>query len=92
MKLILFLATNISASLAGADLISKSWLIATFAIGYVRTIFSESDNAPDGNFRNLSNSGFGKSEANIKMATLKNLAVSAIFFGPGVTVKFFGLL
>ena len=92
MKLILFLAANISALLTGADLISKSWLIATFVIGYVLAIFSESDNAPDGNFRNLSNNDFGKSEANIKMATLKNLIVSAIFFGLGAAAKFFGLL
>lgn len=92
MKSILFLAANIIASLSGASLISKSWLIATFAIGYVRAIFSESDNAPDGNFRNLSNSDFGKSEANIKMATLKNLIVSAIFFGLGAAVNFLGWL
>jgi hypothetical protein len=90
MKIILFIIANTIASLSGANLISMNWLIATFVIDYVRAILSESDNAADGNFRNLSNNDFLKSEANIKIATLKNLIVSAIFFGLGMAANFLG--
>ena len=90
MRFVLFLLAKSVALVCGAELLSYPWLLATFALDYVRAIFAESENAPGGNFRNLSDGDFGKSEANIKMATLRNLLVSAIFFGIGFAAKSFG--
>lgn len=59
------------------------WLIGTLALDYVSAIFNESDKAPNGDFRKLSGDEFGASEMNIKMATMKKLIGSAIFFGIG---------
>jgi hypothetical protein len=83
MKFILLLIAKVTAFLSGADLISHTWVLAAFAVDYVRAIFSESDKAPGGDFRALSHDEFGASEMNIKMAAIKNVAASAVFFGVG---------
>ncbi len=66
------------------------WLIGTLALDYVSAIFNESDKAPDGDFRKLSGGEFDASEMNIKMATLKKLIASAIFFGLGYLALYLG--
>jgi len=83
MKAILFLIANGVAFACGSNLLTMGWILATLVTDYIRAIFSESESAPDGNFRNLSSNEFLQSENNIKMTTFKNLVVSAIFFGFG---------
>ncbi|WP_457648604.1 hypothetical protein [Profundibacter sp.] len=90
MKAILFFIANGVAFACGSNLLSTGWIFATLVIDYIRAVFSESENAPEGNFRNLSSTEFGQSENNIKMTTFKNLVVSAVFFGFGFACNALG--
>ena len=83
MKLLLFFMAKGLAFAVGAGFLGFGWLLGTAVIDYAAAIFSESDKAPNSDYRNLSNEDFGKSENNIKMATVRKLVFSALAFGAG---------
>ena len=88
VKFILFIAPKGIAFSCGAGILSLQWLIGTLVLDYVSAIFNESHKAPNGDFRNLSTGEFGATDLNIKMVTVKKIAVSAIFFGLGYFVQY----
>ena len=88
-RIVLFLIAKCIAFATGSGVLSQVWLIATLVVDYVLAIFKESYKAPHGDFRELSDNEFGKSESNIKMQTAKNLIVSAFFYGLGHLANYF---
>jgi hypothetical protein len=83
MKAILFVLAKGVAFLAGAGVLNTFWLIATFGIDYIASIFSHSEEVPGEDYRNLDTQEFLKTEQNIKMTTAKKLVASAIAYGIG---------
>ena len=81
MKLILFAITFGVAAASGFGLISKSWLIASFAAAYISAIFEESNTIPSGDFKELKSKEFDKSELNIKRKTGIRLVFVGVIFG-----------
>lgn len=83
LKLVLLITQNAVAALCGAGVLSMAWLLATLAIAYGRSILTESEGVPDGNFSNLGSQEFDKSETNIKLRLFKSVLVSSAFFAFG---------
>jgi hypothetical protein len=91
LKLVLFSLAKGLAFAVGAGFLGFGWLLGTAVIDYVTAIFSEGDKAPSGDYRNLSDADFGKSENNIKMATVRKTAFSALAFGAGYLALTLGI-
>ena len=77
MKLALRFAVYGSAISAGFGIISMYWLAGTAIAAYFLSIYEESEDAPDGDFRNLKSEQFLASDNNIK----KRLAVRFVYAG-----------
>jgi hypothetical protein len=91
MKLVLFFLAKGLAFAVGAGVLGLGWFLGAATIDYAAAIFGEGEKAPKGDFRNLSNRDFDKSEYNIKMALARKLAISALAFGAGYLVLELGL-
>lgn len=86
-KLFLVIAPKALAFASGTDLLAKFWLGVAFLLDFIRAIYFEGLKAPNEDFRNLTDRDFDKSEYNIKLQAVRNIVVSAIFFGIGFLAK-----
>ena len=79
MKIVIKLAFRLTAYgltiAAGFGAVSSYWLIGALFAAYLLSIYDESANAPDGDFRALQTTDFMASDTNIK----KKLGVRVVY-------------